>query len=60
MDFNPEEDLLALRDGMQIGRVRAFDGDGDGQIDDTLISFAPGDSVTLIDVLVTEDDLTLI
>ncbi|MEM1404425.1 MAG: hypothetical protein AAGG55_13900, partial [Pseudomonadota bacterium] len=60
MDFNPEEDLLALRDGMQIGRVRAFDGDGDGLLDDTLISFAPGDSVTLIDVLVTEDDLTLI
>ncbi|MEL7045096.1 MAG: LamG-like jellyroll fold domain-containing protein, partial [Pseudomonadota bacterium] len=59
-DFDPVEDYLALRDSLQVGGLRAVDADSDGQIDDTIIRFDPGDSVTLLDVLVTEDDLTFI
>ncbi|MEM6544622.1 MAG: hypothetical protein AAF680_06945, partial [Pseudomonadota bacterium] len=59
-DFDPTQDSIALRDGLQIENVRAVDGDGDGQIDDTLISFDPGDSVLLTDVLLAENELALI
>ncbi|MEM6301669.1 MAG: LamG-like jellyroll fold domain-containing protein, partial [Pseudomonadota bacterium] len=59
-DFDPTQDSIALRDGLQIENVRAIDGDGDGQIDDTLISFDPGDSVLLTDVLLAENELALI
>ncbi|MEM9760007.1 MAG: hypothetical protein AAF933_12275, partial [Pseudomonadota bacterium] len=55
-DFDPIEDYLALRDGLQIDGYQAVDADSDGQIDDTIVRFDPGDSVTLLDVLVTEDD----
>ncbi|MEM1186871.1 MAG: hypothetical protein AAGI72_00005, partial [Pseudomonadota bacterium] len=55
-DFDPIEDYLALRDGLQIDGFRAVDADSDGQIDDTIVRFDPGDSVTLLDVLITEDD----
>ncbi|MEO1078726.1 MAG: hypothetical protein AAFY29_04155, partial [Pseudomonadota bacterium] len=59
-DFDPVEDYLALRDSLQVDGLRAVDADSDGQIDDTIIRFNPGDSVTLLDVLATEDDLTFI
>ncbi|MFT7288986.1 MAG: Ca2+-binding RTX toxin-like protein, partial [Halieaceae bacterium] len=59
-DFNPDEDFLALRDGLQIAGVRLVDADRDGQIDDTLVSFDPGDAVALLGVQLTEAELPLI
>ena len=59
-DFDAELDSLALRDGLQIERLRAMDADGDRVIDDTMITFDSGDSVALIDVVLTEDELALI
>lgn len=50
-DFNPAEDRLWLREGLEISAFLQEDADGDGALNDTRIEFPDGDGVAVLGVI---------